>query len=320
MSHSDKSAPAQSPRVVPLEIFQQQLHSICGSFDIRPTRGVSQVSGGVMSRQSMDLHITTVETDLQQIVRTPRNIRRDNIDDYFLVVQKQGRALMAQGERATVLHPGDMILIDSTKPSEFTFFGDRSRQLFVHVPRTGLERRFGVNIPGGISLNRGDPAAMAIEAIIAKSQSVSDAEMHLQEALFSMIGVVLLERRIGDKSRAVEREQWECSILAQAIGYIEMRYRDPEFRPSMISEDLGLQPHQIQRAFKSLGTTATRYVMAKRLEAARAMLLDKSKSNQRAFASTVAYNSGFSDISYFNRRFREAFGCAPTQAAEAQCA
>ena len=313
MSHHGTFDRATPLGMIPVEMFEQQIHATCGLFDIRPSKGVSEVWGGVAAHEKMGLNITNVDTDLQQIARPTQTIRKDDIDDYFFVVQRQGRVLMAQGDHATVLHPGDMMLIDSARPSEFSFFGERSRSVSLHVPRADLEHRFGMNIPGGVTVRRGDPTAMAIEAIIAKSRAVTESELHLRDALFNMLGVALLERDLGSQSKSSLLDKQECSVLTQAIGYIETRHHDPEVTPAMIAEDLRLQPYQIQRAFKSIGTTATSYLLTKRLETARTMLLEQAQTKQKNLISTVAYNSGFSDISYFNRRYRELFGCTPTE-------
>ena len=312
MSYIDNPTPFdESPNYIPIELFEQQIQSTCGLFNVRPTAGANRVWGGVSARMQMGLGITNVNADLQQIQRTTKCIRQDDIDDYFLVIQRQGRILMQQGDKSVVLHPGDMILIDSAHPSEFSIFGDRSKSVSLHVPRADLEARFGYNIPGGIALRAGDPTAMAIEAIIAKSNAPSDADVHLQHALYNMLGVALLDRNLGCQSSSSISKKHECSVLSKAVSYVETRHTDPDVKPSMIADDLGLQPHQVQRAFKSIGTTATKYLLTKRLETARTLLVKRSGMPQPDLVSTAAYSAGFSDISYFNRRYREAFGCTP---------
>lgn len=298
-------------QVLPIDHFASALREVCGRFNIRPAKGQAEVWGGVSLKQCMDLEIALVATDLQQIVRTSHNIRQDDNENHFLIIQQEGRAMMGQNDHYSVLHPGDMILIDSSRPSEFTFFGDRSCQLSVHLPRAELDERFGKIVPGGLSVNRRDPTAIAIRAIIAKSQLSENVDIHLKEALFSMIGVIMMERCIHANSARSRLEQREGSILTRAISYIDSRFYDPDFMPAMIAEDLGLQPYQIQRAFKLFGTTATRYLLTKRLEAARNLLTENAISKNPILISTIAYQCGFSDISYFNKRFKEVFGITP---------
>jgi len=151
---------------LPIESFTKNLVEVCGNFDSRPSAGDDYTWGGVSCVESMGLDIALVATNMQQILRTAKNIRQDDGENYFLVIQEEGRALMSQNDRFSVLHPGDMVLIDSASPSEFTFFGNQTRQVSLHLPRVDLEDRFGPNIPGGLGLSCTDPTAMAIHAIM----------------------------------------------------------------------------------------------------------------------------------------------------------
>jgi AraC-like DNA-binding protein len=51
--------------------------------------------------------------------------------------------------------------------------------------------------------------------------------------------------------------------------------------------------------------------MEQRLAAAYKALVGAARSNTSI--STIAYESGFTDISNFNRAFRQRFGCTPTE-------
>ncbi len=296
---------------LPVESFTDSLLDVCGCFDPRPSAGKDEAWGGVLGFENMGLDMALVATDMQQILRTSKNIRQDDGENYFLIVQEEGRALMGQDEKFAVLHPGDMALIDSARPSEFTFFGDRSRQISLHLPRVDLEERFGPNIPGGVGMTRNDPTAMAIHAIIAKSRGTQEGGAHLQEALLNLVGVFLLEHKDSGPATDHAVGPNDETVLGRAIAYVETRFRDPDFAPHMIAQDLGIPTHHVQRGFKSLGTTATKYLLAKRLEFARQNLLENAKADNPILISTIAFRSGFSDISYFNRRFREVFGKAP---------
>jgi AraC-like DNA-binding protein len=72
----------------------------------------------------------------------------------------------------------------------------------------------------------------------------------------------------------------------------------------------GCTPRFVQRLFETEGTTFTEYVLAQRLARAHRMLLDPRREGEKI--SVVAYDSGFGDVSYFNRMFRRQFGAAPS--------
>jgi AraC-like DNA-binding protein len=69
-------------------------------------------------------------------------------------------------------------------------------------------------------------------------------------------------------------------------------------------------PRSIQMLFESDGTTFSEFVLDNRLARAHRMLRD-SRSTGRTISS-IAYETGFGDLSYFNRTFRRRFGATPS--------
>ena len=74
-----------------------------------------------------------------------------------------------------------------------------------------------------------------------------------------------------------------------------------------LAKECGLSPGRFMRAFKkSFGVPVRRYLLHKRVEAAKSLLLHSNKS-----LLTVALEVGFSDQPAFNRSFREIVGTSP---------
>src|SRR5262249_36222683 len=72
-----------------------------------------------------------------------------------------------------------------------------------------------------------------------------------------------------------------------------------------------IKPRWVQRLFESQGTTFTEYVLAQRLCRAHRLLTDPRFANHKV--STIALDSGFGDLSYFNRAFRRRYGMTPSE-------
>jgi AraC-like DNA-binding protein len=70
-------------------------------------------------------------------------------------------------------------------------------------------------------------------------------------------------------------------------------------------------PRYVQRLFEADGTTFTEYVLEQRLARAHRLLRDPRHAEGKI--STVAFEAGFGDLSYFNRAFRRRYGVAPTE-------
>lgn len=305
--------------VMPVEKFQEDLLHICGAFNAEPVKGKDEMHGRISMETRAGMEMAHVAKNLQRIRRSSQDCRRDAAEHYFLIIQEEGSALMAQSETAQMLNPGDMMLIDSAKPSEFTFFGHYGRQLSLHLPRSEMDKRFGYDIRTGMFLPRTDHTATALMAVLAKTFSpeiTPDQDNYLREAMYGLLGVMLHERQNRSGFSGMDAEIGGAQLLQRALAYIDTRYGNCELSIQTIASDLQVSMRQLQRAFALLGTTPTDYLLQKRLESACQLLIERRMGRTDMLVSTIAYHCGFNDISYFNRIFRKVFYCAPGQYGE----
>jgi AraC-like DNA-binding protein len=92
---------------------------------------------------------------------------------------------------------------------------------------------------------------------------------------------------------------------------IDRNYADPGLAVSAVAVRHGVTPRYVHRLFEDEGVTFSEFVLARRLTAAYRLLTDQ-RSAYRPIAS-VAYDVGFSDLSYFNRTFRRQYHATPTE-------
>lgn len=300
---------------LPVDQFHADLHRICGSFDVRAADARGRLRGGIQLEERAGIEVAHVACDLRQVFRTTRQIKKDASENYFLILQEEGRALMSQNDSAYLLNPGDMVLIDSACPSEFTFFGSFNRQLSLHLPRGEMHARFGYDlIRGGISLPSQDPTTLALCAVLGKvfARTTSPgASLHLREAMFGLIGAMLHERSGHEGYAGVDSDLSGARALAQGQAYIDAHFRNPDLTIQHMADDLGMSVRQLQRGFTAIGSTPTKYLLMKRIEHARRGIDDRRTGRRNDLISSIAYDAGFSDLSYFQRCFRKAFGASP---------
>jgi AraC-like DNA-binding protein len=70
-----------------------------------------------------------------------------------------------------------------------------------------------------------------------------------------------------------------------------------------------VSPRYVQMLFEEEGMTFTEFVLEERLAYARRLLASPRSAGRKII--DIAFSCGFSDISYFNRKFRQRFGSAP---------
>lgn len=302
---------------MPVDTVGPRLQAVCGNFAAVPMPRQQTVSGGIEVRRAGGVDFALIGQNLQRVYRDARAIRGDDREHFFLVFQDHGGALMCQGEQRVAVQAGDIVLIDSARPSEFVYDGACSQQVSVHLPRADMLARFGPALQGGVCVRRGDALGFAMRAILARMlESGQSDDAHLVEAFLGVFGSVLVER--ARQVPALSRSAGQ-GVLRKALDHVALQCHDPAFHAGDLARHLGVSPRLLQRAFESLGVSPSRHILDARLAAAHASLkaaaaAAAAKCGAPAVAvSVVAYDCGFNDLSFFYREFRKRFGVPPGQ-------
>jgi AraC-like DNA-binding protein len=91
---------------------------------------------------------------------------------------------------------------------------------------------------------------------------------------------------------------------------IAARLFDCSLTIAAIAARHGVTPRYLHKLFESEGTTFTQFVLWQRLDHAHRMLRDHRFATRSI--SSIAYDVGFGDLSYFNRTFRQQYNATPS--------
>jgi AraC-like DNA-binding protein len=95
---------------------------------------------------------------------------------------------------------------------------------------------------------------------------------------------------------------------ASVLKYIATNYTNPELDLESVVTGTGANRNKVNDLLKTeLGMTFTGYVNKLRLTEAARLLTEKSA----ATVAEIAYSVGYANVSYFNRLFKEEYGCTP---------
>jgi AraC-like DNA-binding protein len=83
----------------------------------------------------------------------------------------------------------------------------------------------------------------------------------------------------------------------------------------LIAARHGISPRYLRKLFEKDGSSFSAFVVAERLARAHRMLIDRRHAHLSI--AQIAHESGFGDVSYFNRVFRRHFGATPSDLREA---
>lgn len=128
---------------------------------------------------------------------------------------------------------------------------------------------------------------------------LAGATVHLVRAL--------ILARARDAEQAPVRE----SLFDRMCHYIEEHIADPKLDADTIAAATNISVRYLYKLWSASGTTLANYIIARRLELARAALTDPRMRHLTIGA--VARRYGFADATHFTRRFRNAYGLTPSQ-------
>lgn len=238
--------------------------------------------------------------------------------DFIVVsVLRAGRASATQFGKELIAGVGSASVIAPLDASTSTMLTEGSFVTLL-LPLPAIARRaphytqaFGRPIPSSNTalhlLNRyADVVADTSVTDPAIARSVSEHMLDLAALALGAHGdyAELARMRGGTAARLTAIK----SDILQALG-------DSELSTEAIAIRHGISPRYVRKLFEQDGSSFSTYVLAERLAKAHRMLVDEHFGHLNI--AQIAHESGFSDISYFNRTFRRQFGGRPSDFREA---
>ncbi len=291
--------------------WSSRLQLICGRYNPLRHEHQPEVIGyvGVIAAGGID--VAHIANNLGEVRREAQDIRQDFGENLFLLIQLEGTCGIEQKDRRDVISPGDCVLVDSTRPSVFHFGGQYSNHISVHLPRQLLFTKATQSLDVARRLVAQDPMSVMLGSLVAKLIEVAPQDKrapHLQRLLF-------------DATRQAFATQEEIDVLPHADSagerleivqiLIDRHLTDENLTARWLAEKLGVSLRTLQDDFSGFGTTPTSLIRMRRLHLAKEQLQQNNRQGAKLNIAEVAYATGFNDISYFNRCFREVFHCTP---------
>jgi AraC-like DNA-binding protein len=116
------------------------------------------------------------------------------------------------------------------------------------------------------------------------------------------------------KKLLLQPKEWEGAsaderFLQKLMEFTEEKISEPDFSVEDMQQEMGVSRMQLHRKLKALtDQSATEFIRTIRLKRA-AEMLQKDFDN----VSQVAYQVGFSSLSYFTKCFKEQYGALPSE-------
>jgi AraC-like DNA-binding protein len=241
----------------------------------------------------------------------------DGTDDIGLIVSRKGQHLIAQGKHEIVLGDGEAAFVSLSDPSCFTHKSPGDL-LALRFPRAQFAPLANGALQGTIRpIPRGAPALRLLTSYIGVAwDDETNASVELRHLVvahvYDLMAVLIGTTR--DAAEAAHGRGTRAARLHAIKQDIARSLDDPNLSVATLALRHGCTPRFIQRLFETEGTTLTEYVLAQRLARAHRLLSDPRLAGEKV--STVAFDAGFGDLSYFYRAFRRQYGASPSDVRE----
>jgi AraC-like DNA-binding protein len=236
-----------------------------------------------------------------------------NRDSFGLSVLMSGAGTTKQLGREIICRPGTASIISGTDPSVNTMHSFGSF-ITVVLPRPlvsalvhDLDSAFARQLPAE---NR------ALQLLIRYVQTLHEngpLDAGLAKTAAGHI-VDLAALAIGANADAAHeaKQRGVAAARLQAIkADIRERLGAGDLSAATIALRHGVTPRYVQKLFEREGTTFSEFLLGRRIERALQMLRDPQFA--MLTISTIAFECGFHDLSYFNRTFRRTCNATPSE-------
>jgi AraC-like DNA-binding protein len=126
---------------------------------------------------------------------------------------------------------------------------------------------------------------------------------HLTDLVATALGAT------GDAAELARGRGVRAARLAAVKRDILANIASPDLSIDAVAAHNGITPRYLRMLLQDENTSFTDFVLEQRLARARRMICE---TRSDCMISTVAFESGFGDLSYFNRVFRRHFGTTPS--------
>lgn len=275
-----------------------------------PARETNIFASKVRTRRVFGFAAVDLTCSATRLERTEQDIRRDNMEYYFVTVQDTGELIIIHNDRVVNITAGDVILLDSTKPVTFISRAEDSAQwLGVQVPRQKLASHLGFEPQGGVCGPRQAQASrllcqLALDPISDAEPAFASTDQFMHLVVYDLLGALFappapLGSRHNDK------------LFMRVCGIIKDRFADPDISPREVAAEAGISLRYLQKLFTARGSTCGHHICSARLDHAARLIERRALMKTGQPLSDIAYACGFRDYTHFARGFRRRFGTAP---------
>jgi len=251
----------------------------------------------------------------QSTVRRTRRLLADGNENLRLLILRRSTtaATATQFGREIAVDPGNAVVLLNSEQNSISFPTRRPRVLALNLRQQGLRpllRDFDT------VLKR--PIPGQLEAVLSNyivglmgepALSSADVARLVVAQIYDLAALIMGATR--DAAEIAKGRGLRAARLRAIKSDIAERLAAPELSVESVAMRQRVSPRYVQMLFEQEGTTFSQYVIGERLVCAYRMLTNPLFADRSI--TSVAFDAGFGDLSYFSRAFRRCYGATPSE-------
>jgi AraC-like DNA-binding protein len=247
------------------------------------------------------------------------SVRRESVrqegDLLYLCMTLTGTTVGSQGGREMILSDGDAVLMTNeeanwtmSSPSSVNIAGIRMPRSAIAplVPRLGnMTMQRIARDTSGLRLVRKYLEVVADDDALAAPTSQRLIIGHFYDLVALALGA-----RSDAKALAADKTVGAVRLAAIKADIVA-NLDDGNLNATVVATRNRMTLRYLHKLFESDGITYSEFVLGQRLT--RAYCLLRNPLHSRRAISTIAFELGFNDLSYFNRTFRRRYNATPSE-------
>lgn len=280
--------------------------------NVKTERPGTDFFGDITCTDYGDLRFARFASTPHEVVRLNSHIGHSKGAHYLVSLQLRGPSRMFQNDQVCDLRPGDIGLVDGTRPFRVEFPENVDRVVAV-IPHALLRSRapwLDSRPLNRMAAERSLNGALRfyLERLAGEARA-SDAEAAaLSENICNLIALMTAAT---DREHFVARDFTAQPGLDHLLAVMRRHLADPELSPKTLAERLQISVRTVHKRFEDADTTFGQWLLDNRLQACRRALADPQQAGFTI--SQIAFGWGFNDLSHFSKTFKTRFGLSPLQ-------
>jgi AraC family transcriptional regulator, positive regulator of tynA and feaB len=318
MMMCELQAPIGIPSLVDLDAVDRERRAAAwhsGARTYFPGLSVSDLSleplaGAIAGSRFGEGRLWTILSPPLQVHYDPERVSTERPQIFSLMLQLRGSTTARQAERAALLGPGEMCVIDSQLPFELTVTGALSQVVVMQMPRhAALSRHPFLEHYTAAIFDSNESGCVLLRSLLLNILECAPTMGPRQRSSALHAIIQLLG---APEERAAELAETTGWRVRAALSYIDAYLADPELNACRIAAAQSVSRRRLDEIMVSAtGTSVSSHIWSRRLEQAASDLLDERFAT--GTITQVAFAAGFEDVSHFTRSFKRRYRVPPSE-------